>query len=211
MATVFQEAVVFQDAVTFGAGFANKLARSNLSQESFVAYPIDLTSCRVWDAIQTNLPGTAAADDLAILGNTFGTGSPSLVTSDAKQTTVTQYARFLFSLPAEYDATESVRLRFYAGMKTTVSDGTATIDAQVYKSDKYAGIGSDLCATAAQSINGALLSASPTPIDFTITASSLSAGDILDCRVAIAITDTATGTAVIGEIGAIEFDLDIRG
>jgi hypothetical protein len=198
------------DLLVYGSivatGTPQPLTRAQLTQET-ARYKIQPTDWRVWDAFQTNLPGTAAADDLALIGGTFGSASPVLRTSDAKATTVTQYARCTFQLPAEYVAGQTVVLRLHCGMITTVSDGTATVDAVVYRSDDEAGIGSDLCATAALTIN----SLTDANKDFTITAASLSPGDTLDVRVVIAITDAATGTAVIGQIGSAEFLLGVKG
>ena len=68
-------------------------------------------------------------------------------------------------------------------------------------------MGSDLCATAAQSIN----SLTQATLAFDVTATSLSAGDLLDCRVAVAITDSATGTAVLGKVSRLSILADIKG
>jgi hypothetical protein len=181
--------------------------RTKLATDSLKKFVVPFTDLRVWDAMQTNLPGTAASDDLALIGGTFGTNSPMIKTSDAKATTVTQRARFMVSLPAEYVADGSVRIRLHAGMGTTVSDTTATVDIEAYESNKEGGISSDLCSTAAQSINSLTLADK----DFTITDTSLAPGDWLDVRVTIAITDSATATAVLGVIGSIELLCDIIG
>lgn len=200
---------VFQGVVTFAGSIATTFARSQLTQETLALFPIPLTSLRVHDAYQTVLPGTAATDDLGLLGTAFGTSAPTVVTSDAKATTVTQYARFEVMLPESYQAGETVVLRAFAGMKTTVSDGTATIDFSAYKKTGDGGItGGDIVSTAATSINGSTTNSAR---DFNVTASTLSPGDILDVRVAIAITDTATATAVIGEIDYLALACDIRG
>lgn len=186
------------------------LARSSLQQDANSIYPINLTDFRVWDAVQTNLPGTAAADDLALITGTFATSSCTIRTSDAKATTVTQRARAFVRIPAEYDAAETVSIKISAGMITTVSDSTATVDVEAYEVNRTGGLGgspTDLCATAAQSINS-LTFAEKT---FTITSSGLVAGDVLDVRITIAITDGATGTAVIGAIGAIDLLADVKG
>ena len=188
-------------------GTLPSIQRADLAQDSLASYPIPLTQLRVWDALQTNLPGTAAADDLGLIGGTFGSASPAVRTSDAKASTTTQRARLPVPLPPEYVSAQRVRIRLHAGMVTTISDGTATVDVEAYKSDKEAGIGSDLCITAATSIN----SLTDADRDFDLTASGLVAGDVLDVRITIAITDTATATAVIGQIGSVERLCDIKG
>lgn len=169
-------------------------------------YVVPLTSLRVHDAFATNLPGTAASDDLALIGGTFATNSPTVQTSDSDDTSVTQYARFMWALPPEYPASEDVILRINAGMNTSVASSSATVDAVVYRADDTGGIGSDLCATSAQSINNT----TNADKDFTITDSTLNPGDVLDVRLVIAITDSGAGTACIGEIGKISFLVDVQ-
>jgi hypothetical protein len=216
---VFNNPVVFTDTVSFTTvtlpanAVTNstviagaEIGRAKLALES-KKYLIPLTDLRVWDAMQTNLPGTGAADDLALIGGTFGTGSPSIQTGDVKASSTTRRARFLVPLPAEYENAGTVTLRASAGMVTTVSDTTATIDFEVYESNKTTGIGSDLCATAATTINSLTFGDK----DFSITAAGLVAGDLLDVRVSIAVVDGATATAVIGAIGSLELICQVRG
>lgn len=197
----------FTGPVQFPGGITTTFDRTILSQESLVVYSVPLASLRVHDEIATNLPGTAATDDLALKGGTFGADAPSIQTLDSKNTSATQYARFQFVLPAEYDAGQTVTLRANAGMNTTIASSSATIDFEVFAADRSTGVSSDLCATSATSINSLTLANK----DFTVTATSLAPGDVLDVRMTIAIVDSATATAVIGEVGALEFLLDIRG
>lgn len=189
----------------FAAGTA--IPRSKLAEDALQLHAVPITGLRVWDAMHTTLPGTAADDDLALIGGTFGSASPVVRTSDAKATSVTQYARFLFTLPHNFVSAGDVTLRVFAGMNTTVSDTTATVDVQCYEANKSAGVGSDLCTTSATTINS-LTGANK---DFSITATGLAAGDVLDVRITIAITDGATATAVIGQIGSIDVLADVRG
>lgn len=177
--------------------------RSDMQQEALAEYPVLLSDFRVHDAVQTNLPGTAANDDLAIISGTLGSAAPSLRSSDAKATTVTQYARTQIPLPPEYDAGETAGIVLKAGMVTTISDDSATVDVQCYRN----GGGSDICASAAQNCN----SLTPSEKTFFLTPTSLVPGDVLDVRVAVAITDGATGTAVIGEILSVTLICDIKG
>jgi hypothetical protein len=184
------------------------IARTKLAQETLTKYPIKLTDFRVHDAMQTVLPNPSANDDLGLYGGTFGTDSPMLKTYDVKAAgAVTLYARVLVELPAEYDDAETVEIRIHAEMQTTVADTTATVDVECYESDKEGGISADLCATAAQSINSLV----DDDYDFTITATDLVSGDVLDIRIAVAVNDAATGTAVVAAIGSVELLCDIRG
>jgi hypothetical protein len=183
------------------------IPRSRLQQDTERQFVVPLTDMRVHDNLASLLPGSSSADDLAISGGTFGTDAPKLTTGDVKASTVTRYARCLLRIPAEYDAAETLKIRLSSGMETTVADTSATVDVEVHKSDREAGVGSDICDTAAQSINSLTFADK----DFTIDATGVSPGDMLDVRVAIAVEDSATGTAVIGSLGAIELLADVKG
>jgi hypothetical protein len=186
---------------------SEQLRTSILKQSANVVFPIPWAALRVWDAYGTNLPATAATDDLALVGGTFGTAPPMIQAGDLKAAGATsRYARFQVALPGHYEAGETVSLVLSAGMLTTVADTSCTVDVVAYRADKIGGIGSDICATSAQSINS-LTFASKT---FSITATTLSAGDILDVRIVIACNDAATATAVTPAIAGLDLVCDIR-
>jgi hypothetical protein len=182
-------------------------SRANMTQDPNAVFTVPLVSLRTWDALATNLPATGGTDDLGLYGGTFASATPKVSTGDVKAVGCTRYGRFQFQLPAEYDAGQTITLVLHAGMTTTVADTSAVVDVECYKSDREAGLGSDLCTTAAQSIN----SLADADKSFTITPTGLSAGDVLDIRLTITVVDAATGTAVIADIGAIEFLVDIKG
>lgn len=186
----------------------NGIARTQLAQEDLAVNVIPMTSLRVWDALQTNLPGTAATDDLALIGGTFASASPKVSAGDLKAAgATTRYARFQVALPVNYVSGETVTLRIYCGMGTTVAATSCTVDAQVYESDGAAGISADLCTTNAQSMNSLTFANK----DFTITPTALAAGDVLDVRIAVTCTDGATGTVVEPIIGKISLLCDVKG
>ena len=186
------------------------LARADvLAQAENQVFPIRLTDFRVWDNMAALLPTAGATDDLGIVEGTFGSATPSLQTEDLKAAGATNNrARVLVHLPWEYVAAQTVTLRFKAGMITTVSDTTATLDCEAYKlqDDPDDAIGSDLVSTAATTINSTTFA----DIDFTVTATSLSPGDILDVRITTAVNDGATGTAVIAGITSAKLLADVR-
>ena len=184
-------------------------ARSEiLSQVELQPFTIPWTAWRIWDAYITGLGATPTSDDdLALIGGTFGTDPPSIQTGDCKAVTKTRYARAVVQVPWDYEAGQSVKIRFHAGMVTTISDSTATIDVVVYRSDEELGLSADLSTTeAATSINSLTFA----DIDFTITAATITPGDMLDIRVVIAIVDAVATTAVIGCIGAAQLLCDVR-
>ena len=182
---------------------ANILALAELQ-----SFPIPLTNFRVWDAMATVLPSAGANDDLGLVGGTFGAATPSLRTQDCKTLTNSNRARVLVQLPWDYVAGESVTLRAKSGMITTVSGTTATLDCEAYKlqEDPDDAIGSDLVSTAATTINSLTFA----NVDFVVTPTSLSPGDILDVRLTIAIVDGATATAVIGGLTSFKLLCDVR-
>ena len=181
--------------------------RSQLQQDSFQQYFLQPQDWRVWDAVATAL-GSAASDDLGLGNGTFATGLPYISAGDVKTLTGTRYARLQFQLPPEYVAGQSVRITANAGMLTTVASTTCTVDFEVYKSNRdTTKTGSDLCSTAATTINSLTFA----PVNFDVTATSLSPGDIIDIRMAIAYVDGATGTAVTPALADVCLQLDIKG
>lgn len=183
-------------------------ARSELTQHDNAVFAVPLTLFRTWDALATNLPATPANDDLGLVTGTLGTDGPSLQTGDLKAAgSTTRYARVQVRLPAEYVSGQTVTVRASAGMLTTVADVAATLDVQAYRVERDGGVGSDLCSTSAQDINDLTLA----NMDFNITATTLTPGDLLDIRLAVLVNDGATVTAVTGIVAAVELLCDIKG
>ena len=189
-------------------GISAQTRNTILKQDALAIFPVNMMDLRVWDAIHTNLTGTAATDDLALVGTTFGSTAPVITAGDCKALGATsRYARFMVELPECYEAGETVTLSLSAGMVTTVASASCTVDVECYKIDKVTGIGSDLCTTSATTINSLVFAAKV----FTITPSSLIAGDVLDIRLTIACNDAATATVVKPTIAGIDLLCDIRG
>ena len=202
----FDEQCIFLKGIVARAGFSELVPRRDIAQDDLKPFTIPWTAWRVWDALETNLPGTPATDDLGLIGGTFATASPSIQTGDLKAAGATsRYARAQVELPAEYEAGESVTLRFRAGMLTTVADTEAGIDVTAYKSDRETGITS-VGNGVVTYINSLVF----IDYDVTVTPATLSPGDLLDIRVKILVNDGGTGTAVIGCIGAAKLLCDIK-
>ena len=208
MASQFDDVRISGTLAIKETGVSAQTRLTILKQDALAIFPVRFTGLRVWDAIHTNLPGTAAADDLALIGTTFGSTAPVVTAGDCKALGATsRYARFMVELPECYEAGETVTLSLSAGMVTTVASSSCTVDVECYKIDKITGIGSDLCTTSATTINSLVFAAKA----FTITPSGLTAGDVLDVRLTIACNDAATGTAVTPTIAGIDLLCDIRG
>lgn len=205
----------FSGEITIGEGTVSNsgiatnadIARSKLAQDALRPYTIPIHAFRVWDAMQTILPNPAANDDMGLITGTPGTDVPTLQSVDFGGTTTDEKCAFEFCLPAEYDAANTITLRIRAAMLTTVSDGTATIDAQCYKSDRDGVASADLVATAAQSMK----TLTPANYDFTVTPTGLAAGDRLVFVLAFGGSDTGDAGVMISEISQVEVLLDVRG
>lgn len=183
------------------------VARSALTQDDLEPYTVPLNELRTWDDFDAFLPESAGTDDLGFIEGTFGTSASTIESVDFGGTSTTAYGRFLFTLPPEYVDGQTITLRVRCGMLTTVSDTTATIDAACYVNDGDGSVGSDICATAAQSCNSLTLANK----DFTITPTSRAPGDVLDIRLAFAGTDSGDAGVMKGTITNVQMLLDIKG
>lgn len=222
MSTIFEDSVTFRGEVDLenatdvtlpsgsvvNATVASNAAitRAKLAQET-KTYDLPWENWRVWNAYNTVLPGTSADDDLALIAGTFGTNTPMIKSRDLKTLSTSLYARTTYTLPAEYDAAQAFTIRVKGGMETTVAGTSCVVDIECYKSNGEGGLGSDLCATAAQSINSLTLANK----DFTITPTGLAAGDKFDIRLTVTVVDGATGTTVTAAIGAVQALVTVKG
>jgi hypothetical protein len=153
------------------------------------------------------LLGTAAGTPAGAFGLTYGTSgsaSPKLVGEAANGDSKTDKARFLFTLPTEYAAGGTVTLRVKCRMTGNVATAQ-TIDATCFKGDGEAGVGSDICATAAQTITDAFAD-----YNFTITPTGLAAGDLLDIELTGVANDTGGTSNKLLEIGNVQVLLTVK-
>ena len=196
--------------ITHVNDFQPAIDTGQIAERALQQYAIDLAAGRIHDNFGVILPNAGATDDLGLVGGTLGTAAPSLQTEDLKAAGATlNYARFQVTLPPEYVAGEAVKIRLTAGMITTVAVTTAFADVEAYENEEDNTVSADLCTTAETTINA--LIASPTVVDFTITASTLSPGTVLDVRVATNVTDAAESTAVIACITKISLLCNTQG
>lgn len=204
----FNGDIVVNGAARISGDITPLRARASiLAQADLQEFVIPWSWWRQHDAFATPLAAAAAADDLGLVGGAFGTDHPTIQTGDLKNAgATTRYARAVIPLPWEYVSGQTVTLRFHAGMITTVASTSATLDLVAYESDGELGLSADLCATDAKNINSLTFA----DFDFSITPTGLVAGDELDVRIAIAINDAETGTAVIGCIGKASLLCDVR-
>ena len=183
------------------------IAFTKIAQRVLAESVISLTQARVWDAVQTNLPATPASDDLGIITGTWGTNPVRITAGDVKALGSTTRRLYLaIPIPSNYEDGQTIQLRIRAKMETTVADTSCTIDAEAYVGSDGA-LGSDLVTTSATSMN----SLSAANYDFTINATGVDPGDLLEVRLSIASNDAATATAVTPAIYSVSLLCDTRG
>jgi hypothetical protein len=153
------------------------------------------------------LPATPASDDLGIITGTWGTNPVRITAGDVKALGSTTRRLYLaIPIPSNYEDGQTIQLRIRAKMETTVADVSCTIDAEAYVGSDGA-LGSDLVTTPATSMN----SLSAANYDFTINATGVDPGDLLEVRLSIASNDAATATAVTPAIYSVSLLCDTRG
>jgi hypothetical protein len=196
---------------------ANKLAtqtasgmavgRSGIVQDDLKKYgiPLNLMGVTGTGALLGATAGTPSGAFGLTMG-THGTNSPVLVGEAASGNTKTNKARFTFALPAEYVDGESVTVRVRCKEAVGAATVSTTMDVECYKSDNEGGIGSDLCATAAQDVTTSYAND-----DFVITPTGLVAGDVLDIELTGVTTDTGGTVGTILTIGSVEVLCDVKG
>ena len=183
------------------------IAFTKIAQRVLAESVISLTQARVWDATQTNLPATPASDDLGIITGTWGTNPVRITAGDVKALGSTTRRLYLaIPIPSNYEDGQTIQLRIRAKMETTVADNSCTIDAEAYVGSDGS-LGSDLVTTSATSMN----SLSAANYDFTINATGVDPGDLLEVRLSIASNDAATATAVTPAIYSVSLLCDTRG
>ena len=190
-------------------GTVPTIDRTSMAVNTLAKYAILPTDWFVHDAIQTPLPGTAANDDLAVDGEAFGTAVPYITSGNLDNAgATTRYARTTFCLPPEYVSGSAITIQAHAGMTTDDASAAATIDFELYKAgNEKVKSGSDLVTTSATDINSTTFADK----DFTVTGTSLSAGDVIDIRMAVLVNDSGAGSAVIADVGQVYLLLSVQG
>jgi hypothetical protein len=188
------------------AGSAN-IDPAKMAQRVLAESVVPVHSFRVWDAVTTNPPSAASADDLGLVTGTWGTNPARLTAGDLKaQGATTRRVYFSVPVPANYDDGETIQVRIRAKMETTLADVSCTVDLEAYVGASGA-VGSDLVTTSAQSIN----SLTAANYDFTLSGSGINPGDLIECRLSIACNDAASATAVTPAVYKVSLLCDTRG
>lgn len=183
------------------------MARSGLVLETAKPYTLNLDS---WKVTGTGVDlGTSAGTPSGAFGltvGTFGTNSPKIVGEAASGNSKTNKMRRQFALPVEYKAGGNITVRVKCQETVAAAQVSTTVDMAVYKCDKAAGVGSDLCATNAQDVTTSAANA-----DFSVTPTGLAVGDVLDIEVNVVTNDTGGSHGTIVNIFDTEILLDVQG
>lgn len=210
------------ETVTFVEGLdaTDRVQRSQLAEESLVAYPVPFGTFTRHDSGSTPLGGDD--DDLSLGINIDGSNSYVLSTGTITAGTSenTKYAAFMFALPPEYVAGGDVQVEIYSVVRDYGGldpfEVKCDLDVEVYKldptGDDGAGetLGSDLCTTAAVDMLSDT-QGTGTPHQFTVTSTGLAPGDVLVARVAITYDHTDGSLSAKASINLVQMLLDIKG
>lgn len=183
------------------------LPRSGLITDEAKPYILLLDTWRVTGtgALLGASAGTPAGA-FGITYGTLGTASPKIVSEAASGNTKTNKMRRSFPLPPEYVSGQPITVRVRAKEEVGAATVSTTVDVKVYKTDKEAGIGSDICATDAIDVTTAVGNK-----DFTVTPTGLVAGDVLDIEVTGVVTDTGGTVGTVLAVYDVAVLLDIKG
>lgn len=181
----------------------------NMAQTDKASHPVPIGQVRGPTGLVTTATLGAGVWAEVIASNVHRLGG-ELADSNTK----TSVGTFQFQLPRDYVAAGDVVLRITTMLKsvtgTGVTNNGSDIDVECYEQSKTAGtVGSDICATAAQTY--AALDTMYQK-DFTITATGLVAGDLLNFLVtARAIESNAGNGSLQSIISGIEVLCDVYG
>lgn len=181
-----------------------------LRQRVLQRYPVGWDTFRVWDAWTSNPVATAGTDDLALLsGAMVASGSAGRISAgDCRNLgATTRRVAFFMPVPANYDDGETIQFRVRAAMETTVASTSCTVDLEAFVLGVGSTVGADLITTNAQNMN----SLSVTDYDFALDAAQIDPGQLLLVRLTIAVSDTATATAVSPAVYSVALLADTRG
>jgi len=154
---------------------------------------------------------TADGTDLGLACDNYGqaNSAPQLKTSSlAAGSSLTQKARFVLALPAEYVGSENLTCRIRATCNACQVSQTLALEAyRLDGSGSYTGSPTNLVSTSAQS-----LGSSWTDFDFTINGASLAPGDQLDFLATVAMNDTGgSGGSKQAKISSLAILAPVRG
>ena len=194
--------------VAYTAQTDGTIDRSDLTQETLAKYRIPLMTCRNGNG--TVLDATGGAGLFKITAGGTGSGTLVLTGEDATNGTKTDILMFEFAVPPEYVASETIECDVEVKVDESGAGvaGTETLQIECFELAAAGTVGSDLASDGAQDLTAA--GDGFQTVTSTITDAGIAAGDKLIFIVTLIVTET-NGTAVHGEIGDINVQMDIKG
>lgn len=197
-------------SITFAAGeivnadinSAADIARSKLAEDALQVHEVELKT-----ATFTSLAGAEAA---GTFNAKYAANVIKLEGEVTDNETEVSVGYFQFILPPQYVAAGDVTVRFRSELLKAGSptNNGSTLDLECYE-QADAAVGADIVSTAA--VTYAALDTFYSK-DFSVTATGLVAGDILNCRVTASIIDSeAGGGTIIWTSDPIKVLLDVKG
>lgn len=187
------------------AAIANAWPRANMLQEDDALFPIPFDAFRWADG---SIPDTTgAAGNPALVMGGYGSGTGIFQGEDAQAALKTETLCFDFAIPESYVAAQSVNVKVTCRFNDagTNTESTKTVDCEVYKIAEAGTAGSDICATAIQTMTASMVS-----YTFAVTATTLSAGSLLRVFIQCALEGDSNGALKV-EVGGATVTLDIKG
>jgi hypothetical protein len=179
---------------------AGAVARADLVEDALATFPLPFLQWTrgTFDDVMVG----AATGKLAI--GEVGTGVFGLLGTAANASTEATSSYYRFTLPENYVAAGDVT--FVVTAKCTGAPETKTVDAVIKEISPTAGtVGSDICATAIQTITSSFVAYS-----FTVTATGLVAGDVLQIQLNTNVI-IAAGTDAIFQLSNAVVKCDVKG
>lgn len=161
---------------------------------------IPVTKAKIWDALATDSPAAATADDMGLVTGTPGTDAPTLQGVDFGGTATDEKVGFELILPETYRAGAPVTIRALAAILTTLADVGLTLDCEVWKDLGTGLVSADLQTIAAIDINFL----APVTCDFVVTPTGFVAGDKLLVVFTLAGSDSGNLGVMAGVINKLD-------
>lgn len=180
---------------------AGELRRADLTEDALQPYGIPVAQIRAADGAALGITETDGDHFLAL-----GTNTIQLQGEEAVSETEESVSYWQFVLPPEYVAAGDVKVRVRCKVDGAGTDNASTVDVEAYEQADGA-VGADLCATAAQAF-----AAKSTwyDKDFTVTASGLVAGDVLNIKLTSSVIESG-GAALAFYADPPKMLLDVKG
>ncbi len=195
----------FMTRTPITAAFLNAFKRGNQEQVALQRFPVLLQDFRYTDGLPPAVAAAAGKPGIKMGGPGVGTGyfQGELV----KAATKTERLAIDLRVPECYDDGQDLQVGITC--RLNLSGGTVsvkTIDMECYKAVDAGTAGSDLCATAVQT-----MTTSMAEYIFVITPTGLVRGDRLRVILTTVVTETANAGTQYAEVGGACFLCDIRG